>query len=75
VAGTIGVAAALAATALSFVNVFGHLGDEPGYSLLAWVVQLGGIGLAALIGGITWQQRTDHRRRLQREEMARQGLI
>jgi hypothetical protein len=78
VAGAIGGAAFLTATVLSILNTitaFDNLGNDPGTSALAWAIQIGGIGAAAVIGGITWSRRNEHKRRLQHDEMVRQGLI
>ena len=72
VAGTVGVAGLLASTALSISNALGDA--DFAVSTLAWICQLGGGGLAAIIGGITWSRRSAHKRQLQRERMAGDAL-
>jgi hypothetical protein len=76
VAGAIGVIALVASTAISVFNTFDNFGnEEPGLSLLSWLLYFTGGGIAAAIGGFTWSRRNEHKRRLQHDEMVRQGLI
>ena len=60
----------------SLFNTFENLGNEDlGLSALSWLLYIAGGGIAAAIGGITWSRRNERKRRLQRDERARQGLI
>jgi hypothetical protein len=75
IAGAIGGIAILASTVLSFIYSFDQLDGEAalGLSAVSWLIYIAGVGLAAIIGGVTWSRRNEQRRRLQREELARQG--
>jgi hypothetical protein len=77
VAGAIAVTALAASTVLSLINTFSNFADPDALevSLVSWLLYLAGGGLAAIIGGITWSRRNGHKRRLQDEAMARQGLV
>jgi uncharacterized membrane protein YdcZ (DUF606 family) len=78
VAGAIGGVALVASTVLSMINTFNDFGNEPQsleISAISWLLYFVGVGAAAIIGGITWSRRNEHKRRLQNEEMARQGLV
>jgi hypothetical protein len=76
VAGAIGVIALAASTAISLINTFDNFGhEEPGLSLLSWLLYIAGGGIAAAIGGFTWSRRNEHKRRLQHDEMIRRGLV
>jgi hypothetical protein len=75
IGGGIGGAAVLVSTVLSAINEFENFGGEADLGLVAlsWLLYIVGVGIAAIIGGITWSRRSEHKRRLQREELARQG--
>ena len=76
VAGAIGVIALVASTAISLFNAFDNFGhEEPGLSAISWLLYVVGGGIAATIGAITWSRRNEHKRRLQHDEMVRQGLV
>jgi hypothetical protein len=77
VAGAIAATALVASTVLSMINTFSNFEHPDAFqvSLVSWLLYLAGGGLAAIIGGITWSRRNDHKRRLQNEEMARQELV
>jgi uncharacterized membrane protein YdcZ (DUF606 family) len=75
VAGAIGAISVLGSTVLSWINTFNNFAN-PGaleVSLISWLLYIGGVGAAAIIGGVTWSRRNDHKRRLQHEEIVRQG--
>jgi hypothetical protein len=60
------------------INTFNDFGNGPQsleISAISWLLYFVGVGAAAIIGGITWSRRNEHKRRLQNEEMARQGLV
>ena len=74
-AGAIVVAGTLIGLALAIVNAVDQARDPDGFhvSLISYVFSIGGGGIGAIIGGLTWSRRTEHRRRLQREAMSRPG--
>ena len=74
-AGAIVVAGTLIGLALAIVNAVDQAQDPDGFqiSLISYVFSIGGGGLGAIIGGVTWSRRTEHRRSLQRQAMLERG--
>ena len=77
IGGGIGGILLVASTVLSVINEFDNFGGEADLGLVAlsWLLYIVGGGIAAIVGGITWSRRNEHKRRLQREELARQGVV
>ena len=74
-AGAIVVVGTLIGSALAIVNAVNEVDAADGFqiSLISYVFSLGGGGIGAMIGGITWSRRTDHRRRLQQQALHGEG--
>ena len=75
VAGAFVVVGTLLGLLFAVLNAIDQVDDPHGFqlSLESYICSIGGGGIGAIIGGVTWSRRTEHRRSLQRQAMPERG--